>query len=547
MHSGRNSQPDKMNMKKIGIIATIMFLITVITISFSSALLNEDLWYYWSFDQITDEPEVAELVFGLSEGAFDRPAPAGFSNYTQFALLGNASQGDGINPNGVNANYSVLASNYTDFLFARTVQIWFSANVSGQTNGIINASYLNDDGTGPRLWNLNNTDNFALVVGQATGSCDGEVFTVVTGGRDCLIDSTISLAADGVFHHLVVSYNDSVTGYEFYLDGVQLTNVSRPFATPVIVVNRPVVGRGNAGGSGNWNGTLDEFGIWNRSLTGVEISELYNAGVGLTFAELGPGDMPFFTTIPANVSVGFGSPVSETFAGNDTTDGFVNFVVDDLTNFKINLTTGLLQNATVLGAGEFVMLVTINDSVGNTNSTAYNVTVTQTVSTCSISSDITDVPFGGSFNVTASCTNPEVAFTLFRDGVNVTETNSLTQTLAPATYTYLANVSGSQNFTSATTADLVIIVTAASASETLCLDGTLSFENAVPLAGLILIIIFVVGILGLLFGLAFFKVDVTAVVTVQNVIAGVVAILALFLVVAISVFVFGDSFCPIIT
>ena len=52
------------------------------------------------------------------------------------------------------------------------------------------------------------------------------------------------------------------------------------------------IGRGGAGASGYLNGKADEIGIWTRALSASEITELYNAGVGLTY--------PFTTANTAN-------------------------------------------------------------------------------------------------------------------------------------------------------------------------------------------------------------------------------------------------------
>ena len=40
------------------------------------------------------------------------------------------------------------------------------------------------------------------------------------------------------------------------------------------------VGSNNAGSGGFYNGLIDEVGVWNRTLTAAEVTELYNAGAG---------------------------------------------------------------------------------------------------------------------------------------------------------------------------------------------------------------------------------------------------------------------------
>lgn len=38
-----------------------------------------------------------------------------------------------------------------------------------------------------------------------------------------------------------------------------------------------------------WNGRIDQVGVWNRVLTGSEITELYNSGSGLSYADMTGG------------------------------------------------------------------------------------------------------------------------------------------------------------------------------------------------------------------------------------------------------------------
>lgn len=49
-----------------------------------------------------------------------------------------------------------------------------------------------------------------------------------------------------------------------------------------LVLNQAFIGRGG-GAFGYWQGYIDEVGLWNRALTAIEISTLYNGGVGLTY------------------------------------------------------------------------------------------------------------------------------------------------------------------------------------------------------------------------------------------------------------------------
>ncbi len=70
---------------------------------------------------------------------------------------------------------------------------------------------------------------------------------------------------------------------KIYKDGVLTTPIAD--TTPATCFNSTAdffVGAGNAGAL-PWDGIMDEFGIWNRTLSQTEITQLYNAGSGLPY------------------------------------------------------------------------------------------------------------------------------------------------------------------------------------------------------------------------------------------------------------------------
>lgn len=134
--------------------------------------------------------------------------------------------------------------------------------------------------------------------------------------------------SDNAWHHLVGIIN--ITGdMEMYLDGVSLgTNT----ANENFSANTHPMKIGSLSGTVsselNWNGSIDEVGIWNRSLTEEEVLNLYNSGSGLPF---GFGD--------GNVSVILISPDDESSLSEDIT-----FLANltPLANLNVNLTNSTL-------------------------------------------------------------------------------------------------------------------------------------------------------------------------------------------------------------
>lgn len=100
------------------------------------------------------------------------------------------------------------------------------------------------------------------------------------------IQTTASMST-GTFFHIVFVW-EANTEMTVYIDG---SEVAGSFTTGDGVDNMaantiPVTIGGNYDANahaGLFKGTVDELGLWNRSLRGYEISDLYNGGLGLTF------------------------------------------------------------------------------------------------------------------------------------------------------------------------------------------------------------------------------------------------------------------------
>lgn len=88
--------------------------------------------------------------------------------------------------------------------------------------------------------------------------------------------------ANGAWHHIVVTWANPSTA-KIYVDGADETVVLTPDTldslTNTIQFN---IGAENSPGQ-YIDGLMDEFGFWSRALSGSEVSQLYNAGAGLSY------------------------------------------------------------------------------------------------------------------------------------------------------------------------------------------------------------------------------------------------------------------------
>lgn len=94
---------------------------------------------------------------------------------------------------------------------------------------------------------------------------------------------------DGQWHH-IVAVTDA-TGTEFgaavYIDGVLDTTTS---GTPALASNaQPVmIGENPEARNREWEGEIDDVGIWNRVLTPEEVAHIYNSGTGRPLINFAP-------------------------------------------------------------------------------------------------------------------------------------------------------------------------------------------------------------------------------------------------------------------
>ena len=75
-----------------------------------------------------------------------------------------------------------------------------------------------------------------------------------------------------MWHHIVGTYNSPTNTLSIYIDGVPGTPVT--FTTSESSVSALTLGAG-PGQDGYFNGTLDDFRIYNRALSASEVKQLY--------------------------------------------------------------------------------------------------------------------------------------------------------------------------------------------------------------------------------------------------------------------------------
>lgn len=147
------------------------------------------------------------------------------------------------------------------------------------------------------LWfYLNNTTNNAMLI-QKTNllapSSDSWYIFAVPGSNNLqtfIGDGSVNYYANTTYTysastwtHVVFTYSGSTGNQKIYVNGTLLNTQPGGPATINTAGSQVVMLNSATAAPIPLDGKLDEVGIWNRELTGAEVTQLYNGGAGLTY------------------------------------------------------------------------------------------------------------------------------------------------------------------------------------------------------------------------------------------------------------------------
>lgn len=229
--------------------------------------------------------------------------------------------------------YFPTGATFSNGTYNKSFSIWVNVTASSGAGWVFGAGTTNENGKGIGIIPNYGTAGDLEIWGQ------GIDFTCV--GRTFALNN---------FHHVAMTY-DGITR-RLYIDGDNCGNSTSALLTGTLPIT---IGADRNPAVQPLKGAIDEFGIWNRTLTTAEVLALYNGGAGITY------EIP---QVLANISVTLSSPtngqlfnyssINFTGYGNSTLDGqFNNFTIkiwnDDTGALYYNATqviTGNTSNAT---------------------------------------------------------------------------------------------------------------------------------------------------------------------------------------------------------
>lgn len=158
-------------------------------------------------------------------------------------------------------------------------------------------------------------NGFDIYIGASGAEADHMVFEVVGDGVTThLLQARVNTALVsgdlGVWHYWTVVFQlANPATVIWYKDGssVAFTYVFQQITSSISSNTAPFIIGANNNNSGSvffLNGAMDEVGTWARQLSGSEVTQLYNGGVGLQYPFTGGGGAIFRDTNLALLGVG---------------------------------------------------------------------------------------------------------------------------------------------------------------------------------------------------------------------------------------------------
>lgn len=294
--------------------------------------LNVGLQAWWSFDTDASTTAVDDFA-GLSNGTYNLDAET-----VEHAKLGNATYFK-------NGNGRILWDQLTTVPSTMAMSSTFSIS----------------------YWMSSNASSGAMFSGTLA-ACGADMYNYWAGGKIRMAfqndyDYTTFVPNSNQWYHVIVVANGG-TNKTIYIDGVNNGTIfnSGDFDLECYMED---TGGGNSfamgaeeGGGNKWHGYLDEFGVWNRTLTQSEIADLYNGGTGISYTQFGSGSEPTITlNNPANsykssnASVTFNCSAHGEFGATNATliiDGTHNYTITNTTanqNLSLEVTRSLSQGS----------------------------------------------------------------------------------------------------------------------------------------------------------------------------------------------------------
>lgn len=232
----------------VGVLAIAFFPFT------SEAALSDSLVSYWAFEGNSTDSH------GSNDGT-----DANISYNASFGKVG-----QGIDCNGTTSDIDLGSDASLNITSSMTLNAWIDLDDKN--------SYRRFIAKGSETGTVDT--QYAMMYHQALNK-----WYVYTSDRTVTYSDAYSLAVNiNEWHMVTMVFNGS--NVIIYVDGANKVTGSAIAALNSSANNLSFCN--DSAGANFANGQMDEVGLWNRALSDAEVSQLYNSGSGLTYADIAP-------------------------------------------------------------------------------------------------------------------------------------------------------------------------------------------------------------------------------------------------------------------
>jgi hypothetical protein len=289
--------------------------------------VSNGLLVYYSFDSVDVSGDTVSDTAGNAVGPFNgtktNSGPTSASG-----VFGEAVEFAGGGNNSTSAHYIDMNSSAVALaaLSSGSIAAWVKAPNDALVTDVLTIFAISDenDGSSESRWWVSN--------GGATGTG-----TLAYGVRDDGVNlGTLSSGStnplfDGAWHHVALTFDQNDGMARLYVDGFEKATEASAFFSGVMGANSASIGRNkdSTAGGGQWffDGTMDDFAIWNRSLSAAEVATIYTDGLVNQPITPGTADesgfkitMMSYDSGDDTVSVTWGSEIGQNYSLDFSTD-----------------------------------------------------------------------------------------------------------------------------------------------------------------------------------------------------------------------------------
>lgn len=153
-------------------------------------------------------------------------------------------------------------------------------------NDLSYSAWVYTDGTTGEFRTIMSDSNAGFTVGHTFNwePTNSHLVCYSRGSTNFSTASSSNSITTNTWHYAVFTYNAATNDAKIYIDGsADGTSSGTPSSSAGGTFKLGQMGDFN---DREWRGRLDEMGVWNRVLSPSEITELWNSGSGLSYADI---------------------------------------------------------------------------------------------------------------------------------------------------------------------------------------------------------------------------------------------------------------------